>query len=302
MLKRKSRPIAEHEARGHTVRIYHEIRQTLRVSGVNLNFRTWATFPEFFPVMWAAMQPLAASEAFESAADGLRARAVDLAFTLPPLQVRAALGESQQYQLERALALYHYVNPKLLLFTVIVRRSLTRDQASAGASSHGELAARIPFGPPPAMPAMEMVDESPRDPRVRRIFSDIKKTLQLTSVNSDYRTLGLWPDYLEPAWAALKPIVRTEAYQAATATLARDVESAANRFSPPASIDLRRLEARGENTEALLDVTKRFERLLPPLVLNVALFARDQRRPREQLRESPFPIAAGAVDTRRRPQ
>lgn len=93
MLKRKRSPIAEHEARGHTARIYHEICQTLRVSGVNLNFRRWATFPEFFPVMWAGMQPLAASDAFESAADGLRARAVDLAFTLPPLQVRAALGE-----------------------------------------------------------------------------------------------------------------------------------------------------------------------------------------------------------------
>lgn len=52
MSSRKSRPIAEHEAHGDTARIYHEIRQTLRVSGVNLNFRTWATFPHFFSAMW----------------------------------------------------------------------------------------------------------------------------------------------------------------------------------------------------------------------------------------------------------
>src|ERR671910_2398512 len=112
MVGRKPQPIAEHEARGDTARIYHEIRQTLRVTGVNLNFRTWAGFPVFFPVMWTAMQPVAASRAFESASDALRSRAVDLALELPRLHVSAALGESQRYQIARALALYDYINPK----------------------------------------------------------------------------------------------------------------------------------------------------------------------------------------------
>lgn len=104
-------PVAEHEARGGTKRIYHEIRQTLRVSGVNLNFRTWAGFPQFFAAMWEAMQPIAASRAFETAGDELRARAADLVLTLPALRARPSLGESQRFQIERALALYHYVNP-----------------------------------------------------------------------------------------------------------------------------------------------------------------------------------------------
>jgi pimeloyl-ACP methyl ester carboxylesterase len=53
----KPKPVDEYEARGETERVYHQIRQTLRVTGVNLNFRTWAAFEEFFPAMWDAVQP-----------------------------------------------------------------------------------------------------------------------------------------------------------------------------------------------------------------------------------------------------
>ena len=77
---------------------------------------------------------------------------------------------------------------------------------------------------------MEMVDEEPSDKRLRQLFSDIKKTLQLSSINSDYRTLALWPDYLEPAWGALKPVVQTEAYREAAVALGDHARAAADRF------------------------------------------------------------------------
>ena len=289
MLSRKPQPIAEHEARGETVRIYHELRQTLRVSGVNLNFRIWAGFPRFFPAMWTAMQPVAASRAFESATDALRARAADLAIALPAPTARASLGESQRFQIQRALALYHYVNPKLLLFTILVRRGLSGERNASSQWRTTDLQARVPFGPPPRMAAMEMVDENPDERRLRRLFSDIKKTLQLSSINSDYRTLALWPDYLEAAWAALKRVVQTDAYREAAIALGDHARSAADAFPTPTGLDLRRLAARGEDTKALIDVTDQFERLLPSLILNVALFSRDWWTD-DQLRASPFPL------------
>ena len=287
----RSRPetVGEHEARGETARIYHEIRQTLRVSGVNLNLRTWAAFPHFFPAMWTAMQPVAASRAFESASDDVRARAAHLALSMRALRVDTSLGESQRFQVERALALYHYINPKLLLFTVLVKRGLTKDGTGVNQRGTADSGALVPFGAPPDMAAMEMVDEEPSDKRLRRLFSDIKKTLRLSSINSDYRTLALWPDYLEPAWAALKPVVHTEAYRQAASTLEEQARSAAERLPTPPGMEIHRLAARGENTDALVQVTDRFERLLPPLILNVALLARD-RWPDHQLRRSPFPL------------
>jgi hypothetical protein len=251
--------------------------------------RTWAAFSRLFYAMWAAMQPVAGSRAFELASDDLRARAADLVLTLPALRTGAPVGESQRFQIEGALALYHYVNPKLLLFTVLVRRGLHGERTASGQPGATDLAARVPFGAPRGMAAMEMVDEEPSDKRLRHLFSDIKKTLQLSSINSDYRTLALWPDYLEPAWGALKPVVQTEPYREAAVALGDHARAAADRFPTPQGFDLRRLGARGEKTQALADVTDRFERLLPPLILNVGLFARDWW-PDDRLRPSPFPL------------
>lgn len=111
--------VAEHEAEGEIDRVYHEIKQTLRVTGVNLNFRIWASYERFFPVMWDAVRPNVETRAFENAADPLRTEAVRRATTLGSLEAagRVRLGQSQIYQLRAALHLYHYINPKLLLLT-----------------------------------------------------------------------------------------------------------------------------------------------------------------------------------------
>jgi len=295
MFSHRPQPIAEHEAKGDTARIYHEIRQTLRVSGVNLNFRTWAGYPTFFPAMWAAMQPLAASEAFESASSELRAHAAELARTLPALEINAPVGESQRFQIARALALYHYINPKLLLFTVIVRRALQGKPATDVAIPSVDLGRKVPFGPPPTMAPMEMVEERPADAEVRRVFRDLQKTLRLASLNSDYRTLALWPEYLSPAWAALKPVVRSDAYRESVATLGREAMRLAHTFPEPHSLHARRLDKRGERVASLVETTERFERLLPGLILHIALWSQSWS-PAADLRQSPYPLTTGDVE------
>src|SRR5688572_3438064 len=95
----KKSPIAEHESRGGIERVYHEIRQTLRVSGISLNFRTWATHENFLPMMWDAMSTMAGTRAFEDAADRVRAEAAQAAHALGPIHVRPdlSLGPSQTF-------------------------------------------------------------------------------------------------------------------------------------------------------------------------------------------------------------
>ena len=117
MMLRKPVPVEEQAATREVARICHDIRQTLRVSGVNLNFRTWAGFDRFFPLMWDAMRKVAASRALEAAGDEVRADAVRLASALPPIDAAhdVALGDSQRFQIKAALELYHYINPKLLV-------------------------------------------------------------------------------------------------------------------------------------------------------------------------------------------
>lgn len=287
----KPKPVAEHEAEGEIERVYHEIRQTLRVTGVNLNFRTWAAFDKFLPAMWDAMRPNAETQAFEDAADHVRADAVRAAEKLGRLDAatQVRLGESQTYQLRAALNLYHYINPKLLVFTSAVQLALSGERIGSS-GDRGAGAELIERGAPPKMYPMEMEAEDPDDKRLRELFEDIKQTLSLASINSDYRTLALWPDYLAAAWAQLKPIVHRDEYRRASDALRERARSLARSLPHPVPLSRERVEELGENADAVVKMTDQFERLLPPLILNIGLLELDWQSPEVAVR-SPFPAA-----------
>lgn len=285
----KPKPLTEHEAHGEIEQAYHEIRQVLRVSGINLNFRTWAGFGKLFPGLWTAIRPNAGTAAFETSADALRSDAVRTAQTLARLQVldRARLGESQRFQIRAALALYHYINPKLLVLTSAVRLALNGEQVGGdGAADQRPL----PRGIPERMYAMEMVEEEPDDPRMRQLFEDIKNTLSLSSINSDYRTLALWPAYLEPAWNALKPVVIRDDFRAAADRLRENAREHARRLPYPVGLTREHVRELGEDDGQFVEMTHRFEQLLPALILNIALLSLDSQDERACL-ASPFPIS-----------
>ncbi|QDT16661.1 halocarboxylic acid dehydrogenase DehI family protein [Alienimonas californiensis] len=286
----RPQPVDEYEARGEVERVYHEIRQSLRVRGVNLLFRTWAGYEGFLPVAWDALRPNLETRAFEDAADAVRTAAVRAATPLGPLGARGAcgLGESQGWQLSRSLALYHYVNPKLLVLVSAARLALAGERV--GGAAAGDPPERIERGEPAAMLPMEMVDEEPDDERLQELFADLKATLDLPSVNSDYRTLALWPDYLAAAWERLKPIVARPEYAAAADELRATSRRLAADLPLPVPLSAEGVREAGADPDALLEKTETFERLLPGLILNVALFSQDWRSP-EELRVSPYPAA-----------
>lgn len=118
----KNHPIPEEEAEKELDGISHEIKQVFRVSGVNLNFRTWATYPKFFPVLWESIGPVAETRLFEESSDQIQALAARLAEKLPRLDAATSvgLGDSQIFQIQAALDLYHYINPKLLIISSVV--------------------------------------------------------------------------------------------------------------------------------------------------------------------------------------
>jgi hypothetical protein len=287
----KPQQVAEHEAEGDIARIYHEIKQSLRVTGINLNFRTWAGYSKFFPAMWAAVRPNVETRAFENAADRLRAEAVHAADALGRLEAasRVQLGESQMYQLRAALHLYHYINPKLLILTSAVRLALegTPFDHENAAQARTELIER---GEPVRMYPMEMVADPLNDARLRQLFDAIQQTLGLSTINSDYRTLALWPDYLAAAWEGLQEIIKGQAYGRASAELRERASTLARSLPYPIPLSRAHVAELGEDVDELLGVTTAFERLLPALILNIALLELDWQ-PMEVLSRSPFPAA-----------
>ncbi|MCA1600616.1 MAG: halocarboxylic acid dehydrogenase DehI family protein [Acidobacteria bacterium] len=288
----KPKQVTEREAEGEIGRAYHEIKQSLRVTGVNLNFRTWAGYEKFFPVMWDGMRPTVETRAFEEAADQVRAEAARAAETLGRLDAasQVRLGESQVYQIRAALDLYHYVNPKLLVFTSAVRLALDGEYQARRENGAGtpELIER---GVPARMYPMEMVSAEPDDERIDRLFDDIKQTLALSSINSDYRTLALWPDYLEAGWGKLKPVTGRDEYKQSSDNLRETARRLARALPLSTSLTRRQVEELGEDADEIIQTTEKFEQLLPSLVINIALFELDWRTADEALR-SQFPAAA----------
>jgi hypothetical protein len=285
---RRPKQVKEYEAAGEIERIYHEIQETLRVTGVNLNFRIWARYEKFFPVMWEAVCPNVETRFFENAADQLRAEAVYIAerWARPDITSRMPLGESQRYHIQAALMLYHYINPKLLLIRSSIKLALDGEsirQVSAG--SPLELIAR---GAPAKMYPMEMVAEKPPDKRLRNLFDDIKQTLSLSSINSDYRTLALWPDYLAAAWAWLKLFIESEEYRLASNSLREMARALARSLPHAVPLSYERVQDLGENISEVVKTTEQFEALLPSLIINITLLGLDWYTPEEYAR-SPFP-------------
>lgn len=285
----KRKPVEEYEARGEIGRVYHEIKQVLRVSGVNLNFRIWASYERFFPAMWDALRPSLETRTFENAADELRRRAVECASRLGRLDAapQASLGESQAYQVRAALNLYHYINPKLAVLTSAVALALEGYLRSQD-EPPPERTERIERGIPPRMYPMEMVSEKPADRRLRAAFDELKRTFSLSFINSDYRTLALWPEYLLASWERLRPLTRQEEYRRFASDLRELARSLARPLPYPVSLSRERVRELGEDPDEIARTTARLERQLPPLLLNVALFQLDWRPPDELVR-SPFP-------------
>lgn len=284
-------PVPEFAAEGDTARVYHEIRQSLRVTGVDLIFRTWAGFEKFFPVMWDEVRPNVETTVFEEAANQIRDEALRSAesFSPAPTGAYAALGESRTWQIRAALDLYHYINPKLLVLTSAVAQALQGERIGSGAAGAGRLAR----GEPAKMYPMEMEAENPDEKAIRRLFKDIRKTLSLPSITSDYRTLALWPDYLELVWNRLKPLARSPEFQQAADQL-RDHSRALARTLPyPISLTLGRIKELGEDPDRVLETTRTFEQLLPGLILNIAVLQLDWSRAGTEQRGSH--LAPGAA-------
>lgn len=247
--------------------LFHEIRQTLRVTGVHPGLSDWP----FLAGLWEAVRPNVETRAFEEAAARIRAEAVGAADQLGRLGAlhRAQLGESQAYHVESSLRLYHYLDPKLLLMA-----------SAAAAGCKGEPhAGEVPLierGAPPSMAILELEEPRPADEEVRRVYREARKALGAREVPPELRTLALWPRYLAAGWSRLKPIVKTGAFVRAAGHLLQLSRALARTLPypvPPAPAPAR---------------VRAFEASLPKSILLVAMLSLDWQAP-ELLRRSPFP-------------
>ncbi|MCP3166140.1 halocarboxylic acid dehydrogenase DehI family protein [Myxococcus qinghaiensis] len=267
--------VSEHGAEGGVERVYHELRRTMRVTGVDVSLRTWAAYPRFFVAMWEAMEPNVETRAFEEAALGLWQEVLDSTVQWEVLGAWNAvtLGPSQRFHARGALELYETMQPRVLLMVSAVRMAL-EGQVVGQSGALGTLE-RLERGVPSRMAAMEWVAEKPADAALRSLFADIVKTVGPPGVPGEYRAMACWPSYLETAWRRLKPRMKDEDFQEEADRLLESARRRARALPYPVALSRERVAALGEDADAVLKVTQALERRSPALLLNLSRMVQD---------------------------
>jgi hypothetical protein len=284
-MARRQRQVREREAAGEVERIYYEAREVLRVTGVDVTLRAWAEHGRFLVALWEALGPNLETRAFEEAADAVREEALDVAAASAPLEVwdAARLGESQRFHVRGVVELYQSLLPKLLVLASAVRQALVGEPVGQGLVPGS--AERMERGAPRRMAAMEWAPELAGEARVRAVWDEVRWVLGPPGVPGEWRALGLWPDFLVPAWERLKVRARSEDFTRAADALRLGARRRARVLPYTVALSRERVEGLGEDAAEVLRVTEALERRLPAQVLAVALLAWDglawgvERRP-----------------------
>jgi hypothetical protein len=207
--------VMEEQADEATKRIYREVRETLRVPFVNFVFRVVATEPAFFQPVWARLHPIARSQGFEAAADGLR----DLAtIEVEVGAVDTGVVGSELEKIRAFTRTIHHVVPKLLLCATAFDLDAGGDQPSdAAAGGHADELPDLDAAAPGMIDgaaSIPMVDPTAAEGRLGELFRDIQAHHRHPGVATFYRSLGHWPPLLEGLWQALRPLVGSEPFAA----------------------------------------------------------------------------------------
>ncbi len=253
--------------------IYQDIKQTLGVPLVNAIFQAYAVYPEFLERHWKAFKPVLQTQEFFELAERLRGEAYTRMhnyFSVPDFCARLreqSLTPGALQDLTSVVELFHYNDAPLLL---LAAAQLQAFELRVGREGTPTTPADHPVFP--EKPAL--IDEDTASPDIRRIYEDIKKTLGLPIVNTDYRAFARYPDFLSAYWDVLKPILQSPVYSESQQGMR---ESAWNLVRElPARVDLTvsHLIDEGLSDDDLSDVvriTDLFLRSLSGLVLDVAL-------------------------------
>ncbi|MBN2690961.1 MAG: hypothetical protein JXR43_03770 [Burkholderiaceae bacterium] len=271
-------PLPEYLADGELATLYLEMKTTLQVPWMGVVTMAYAHYPEFFRVLWQGLKPIVGSAVFVRHCQELRQgveRGV-LALEPPPIAQRLfGMGYAPREceQIRHVIEVFSHGNFAYLLIATLVRLLLNGEDLR---ESH---LVATPFSgrhAPSATVPLVLMEPHHADADTRAVYDDVRRTLGLPFVNTDYRALARWPSYFSLAWADLKPQVNSSAYAALCEQTHREaIDRVLNRLPNPEGLRAAALQAAAAH-ETSLDELRRvaelFQWLLPGLVTHIAFF------------------------------
>ncbi len=271
-------PVPEYLAEGRTRDRYEDMKRTLQVPWMGVVTMAYAHYPAFFDAFWDGLRPVCGSVAYVEASRALRAYVESAVAALdpPPIVDRLTAAGYAPRELDGIRAMIDVFSHGNFAYLPSVA-------AVSVLLGGGEIAGEDPATPfegrhAPAVDVPFLLMEAHHaDPPTRAVYDDIKATLRLPFVNTDYRALARWPSYFAMAWGDLKPVVGGAAHEAICQDMHARMLSAAEALPNPEGLSGAALRAAAEQDASLDEVRQvcgLFQYLLPGLVTNIAFFRR----------------------------
>ena len=265
--------IREKEADGRTRELFGEIKQALGIPFVPVLYEALGAYPEFLEQHWRAFSPLVASHQFFELGDRLRGEAYtrmhnyfQISDLCEPL-TEMSFSEGAKHQLGDVIDLFNYTNP-LLLVIVSVQLLAFEHPPGEGVKGEDSRADHPWFHERPTL-----VEENVASSPVKKIYEEMKRTLNLPVVNTDYRAFARWPDFLREYWRALRPIAQAPSYREQQRALCESSEAMVKELRTKIDFGpewIETVDIHEKQLESVLRITEIFQNVLSGLMLNVA--------------------------------
>jgi len=269
-------PVREESAPEEIKVIYEDIKDSLKLPWVPVMFQAFAMYPPCLQFIWNQLKPSVGTAQFHSEAERIRGYA-ETFMSEAHIQeykhedaLRNNLSVNDLVHIRTGLEAFTYGNPKLLLLAAALKRAvggITVGGNGDTASLHDEFGDRVI-----KKIDIEPVEESGAPDEVLGVYEDIKSTLAVPFVNTDYKTMANWPGFLKLAWEDIKIFMSTPYYSEGKGAMLEFAEVSADLLPYPVKMGRDEMEGAGvheEDFEDLEDLAYLFAGLLPGLTLSV---------------------------------
>jgi hypothetical protein len=271
-------PVPEHLAEPALRKIYEDTKAALQVPWMGVVAMSFARYPQFYATLWEGFRELSASAEFLAACQELRQEAEAASFSAPSiLQKLHELGytEPEIAEIRALIEIFSHGNMPYLLIATAARLLLEGNEIGTSRSISKPVQSR--HGPA-AGGKLVLMEPHHADRQLQALYEDLKSTLGLPFLNTDYRALARWPSYFDVAWRSLKPTIASPAYGEAVERVHKKAVALVLTLPNPAGLTSTGLVAAADQdigAESVLGVVRLFQWLLPGLVVNVA-YMREQ--------------------------
>ncbi|EGK86468.1 hypothetical protein D0A34_26850 [Microcoleus vaginatus PCC 9802] len=230
-------------------------------------------YPSVMQLFWERLKPATQTESFLEGAIAITERIYrDTSDCYQP-GYQIDMDEAQRHQIQRVLNAFTFGNPQLLIQQIALSRTLAGEVVGQEGNGNARRGLNSYQHTEIQLIGEQFVREM--SPEMQQVYRDIKQTLGVPIVNSDYQALARWSPFFLTAWQDIKRWRERPEYQLLEQDIVRRAEQAASRLRPAVAIGEREVRDRLDNPEdfaRIQQTVQMFKDVLPELIVQDALF------------------------------